>query len=349
MSDWLVVLLSLPVSALLTWIIRGYARRRGLLDVPNHRSSHGTPTPRGGGLAIVFTFLAALLFFRLNQTVTPVLFNAVFYGGVLVAAIGFCDDHVNVAVRWRLLAHFLAVALALLCLGKIPPLQLGGFSWQPGLWGYLPAMVVLVWVLNFFNFMDGIDGIAAVEAISIAVGAALIMAWQHGMTPASLLLVCFAAAVLGFLFWNWPKAHIFMGDGGSGFLGYVLGVMAVYTAGQHMAIPVWSWFILSGVFTTDATVTLLRRMVNGERWYMAHRSHAYQKMARKWHSHARVTLAVLGINILWLFPLAFWAASSPPLAFILTLLAYTPLIIIVFRSGAGRPELQRADSNRIHN
>jgi Fuc2NAc and GlcNAc transferase len=114
------------------------------------------------------------------------------------------------------------------------------------------------------------------------------------------VLLCLAGAVAGFLVWNRCPARIFMGDTGSGFLGFTLGAPAILTLGDG-GITLWSWAILLGVFIVDATLTLLRRMLNGERWYQAHRTHAYQHAARRWGSHRRVTVAVLSINVLWLW------------------------------------------------
>jgi Fuc2NAc and GlcNAc transferase len=149
------------------------------------------------------------------------------------------------------------------------------------------------------------------------------------------LLALLGAATLGFLPWNWPPARIFMGDVGSGFLGFNLAVLALYTV-HTGALTVWSWLILLGVFIVDATVTLLRRIVRGERWYVAHRNHAYQHAAIRWRSHRRVTLTVLAINLAWLIPLAWFVNRCPQLGIIAVSLALAPLIVWALALGAGQ-------------
>lgn len=336
MPDWMTLGLVLAVSTMMTGLLRRYALKRSLLDVPNSRSSHSAPTPRGGGVAIVITFLAgsALLFFLGRIASEP--FMALFCGGLLVAAVGFWDDHGHVSARWRILVHFAAAAWALYWLGGFPAVPIGDEHWDLGWFGHMLGILLVVWWLNLFNFMDGIDGIAGIEAIFVAGGAALILLLS-GIEAPSFWLALLAVGCLGFLAWNWPPARIFMGDVGSGFLGFILGGFAVMTAATG-ALPVWTWLILFGVFLVDATVTLLRRVLRRDRWYEAHRSHAYQQLARSLRSHKKVTLGVLLIDVVWLLPLAWLAAWRPDLGWILTVCALTPLVIVVLKLGAGRSE-----------
>lgn len=171
-----------------------------------------------------------------------------------------------------------------------------------GLLGSVLAAFYLVWLLNLYNFMDGIDGIASVEAISVCLGGALLFLFVGEFKVAQVTLVL-AAAVMGFLFWNFPSARIFMGDAGSGFLGIVLGIQSLQAAWIAPQL-LWSWIILLGVFIVDATFTLLRRLIRGEKVYEAHRSHAYQFASRHYGRHLPVTLAVFAINFVWLLPFA---------------------------------------------
>jgi Fuc2NAc and GlcNAc transferase len=143
-----------------------------------------------------------------------------------------------------------------------------------------------------------------------------------------------AAAALGFLAWNWAPARIFMGDVGSGYLGYVVAVLAIASAVANPA-ALLSWLILGGVFFCDATVTLIRRFGRGERLSQAHRSHAYQRLARRWHSHARVTTAVLLIDCCWLLPLAVFAITHPELSAWTAVVALAPITLLVILLGAG--------------
>jgi len=184
--------------------------------------------------------------------------------------------------------------------------------------------------------MDGIDGIAAIETIFIA-AAAIIISGAESEQYLVLLEAGLVAGCVGFLFWNWPPAKIFMGDVGSGFLGVTLGTLALVSANLN-DLPVWTWLILAGVFVVDSTVTVIRRMINGEMWYAAHRSHAYQRAARRLNSHKWVILLVSAVNVGWLLPLAWFSALRPDFAWWITLLAWAPLCVSAVYLGAGRPD-----------
>ena len=150
-----------------------------------------------------------------------------------------------------------------------------------------------------------------------------------------------AMANAGFLVWNWPPAKIFLGDVGSGYLGYVIAVLALSAAREDpVALPVW--LILGAAFFVDATVTLVRRAVRGERLHQAHRSHGYQWLARRWSSHRRVTVAFLLVNVGWLFPIAWFVSRHTELALHGVVLAIVPLVILALQAGAGRPEPENA-------
>jgi Fuc2NAc and GlcNAc transferase len=340
--DMLVLALcTLTASFGLTWLIRRYALARNVLDVPNERSSHTVATPRGGGLAIVVAFLASVLGVAALTAIDARLLWAVFGGGIAVAGVGFLDDHGAVWAGHRLAVHVLASAWALWWLGELPPTDFGFGAVELGWFGSGLALLFLVWFLNLYNFMDGIDGIAGVEAIAIAGSATLILYWRGAPLDVVMLPTLLAAAAGGFLIWNWPPARIFMGDVGSGFLGLVIGILALSTVNRGF-LTVWVWLILFGAFFVDATVTLFRRVARGERAYEAHRSHAYQRLARHWGTHLPVTLCTLGIDLLWLLPLACAAAYKPSMGAALTIVAWTPLALGAWRAGAGLPGNIRA-------
>lgn len=324
------------VSLLLTGVLRRYALARSLMDVPNARSSHAVPTPRGGGVAIVLSFLAALpLLAVLGFLAWPVMW-ALLGAGAWVAVVGFLDDHGHIAARWRLLAHFIGATWALGWMGGLPVLVVFGFDLVLGWLGYVLAALYLVWLLNLYNFMDGIDGISSVEAISVCLGGALLYVLL-GEPTAAVAPLLLAVAVAGFLFWNFPPARIFMGDAGSGFLGIVLGVLSLQAAWIAPQL-LWSWLILLGVFIVDATWTLFRRLLRGDKVYEAHRSHAYQYAARQFGKHLPVTLAVAALNLFWLIPIAVWVGVGGGDGVLGLLLAYLPLIWIVVKYRAGARE-----------
>ncbi|MDX9687534.1 MraY family glycosyltransferase [Halopseudomonas formosensis] len=336
MSLWFLLPLVVCVSSLLTWVLRRYALSRSLMDIPNARSSHSVPTPRGGGVAIVLSYLAVLPLLGYQQWLGWPLVAGLMGAGAWVAVIGFLDDHGHIAARWRLLAHFMGAAWLIAWLPELPYLAIFGGVIDLGLIGYVLAAVMLVWLLNLYNFMDGIDGIASVEAITVCVGGALLYALVGipMMATAPLLL---AAAVAGFLTWNFPPARIFMGDAGSGFLGIVLGGMALQGAWVAPQL-LWGWLILLGVFVLDATFTLLRRLMRGDRVYEAHRSHAYQYASREFGAHLPVTLAVLAINVLWLLPWACVVALGYIDGLLGLMIAYLPLAVLALRFKAGQLE-----------
>jgi Fuc2NAc and GlcNAc transferase len=322
------------LSWVLTWWVRRLALARGLLDQPNERSSHSIPTPRVGGIAIVIAASAGMLLLLGAGELDPKLAVALIGGGAAIAAVGLMDDRRRLSARVRFTVHVLAALWALIWLGGLPPLRIGDHLTALGPAGYVLGVLAIVWVLNLFNFMDGIDGIAASEAIFVACGATLVAAASGATTGAALVL---GAASGGFLLWNWPPAKIFMGDVGSGYLGYMIGVLAV-AATRDDAAAVWVWLTLGGVFFVDATATLIRRALRRERLHQAHRSHAYQRLSRRWASHGRVTALVLAVNCCWLLPWALYAVRHPGLAAWTVVVALAPLAVMVVLTGAGGAE-----------
>ncbi|AJG15097.1 MULTISPECIES: MraY family glycosyltransferase [Pseudomonas] len=332
---WLIVVASLA-AWLMTAALRRYALARSLLDIPNARSSHTLPTPRGGGLAFVLAFLVAMLGMGWAGCVAPAALVGLLGAGGLVALIGFMDDHGHIAARWRLLGHFSAASWGLFWLGGMPPISIFGMTLAPAWLGIVLGLLYLVWLLNLYNFMDGIDGIASIEAICVCLGGSLLY-WATGHAQAAWLPLLLAATVAAFLVWNFPPARIFMGDAGSGFLGMVLGLLALM-AGWINPLLFWGWLILLGVFVVDATFTLARRLLRGEKVYQAHRSHAYQYASRQHGSHRTVTLSVAAINLGWLLPVAIGVVLLKIDGAVGTLVAYVPLILLAIAYHAGKKE-----------
>ena len=237
-----------------------------------------------------------------------------------------------------MLGHFLGAIWALFWLGGLPALELFGFVLDLGWLGHVLAAIYLVWMLNLYNFMDGIDGIASVEAICACLGACLLY-WLGGFENLILAPLVLAMAVAGFLYWNFPPARIFMGDAGSGFLGIILGMLSLQAAWSSPKL-LWVWLILLGVFIVDATLTLLRRLLRGDKVYEAHRSHAYQFASRHYGRHLPVTLVVTAINLFWLLPLAACVVLWNMDGALALILAYVPLLVLAVRFHAG--ELEKA-------
>ena len=308
------LLCTAAASAILTGLVRAYAVRSALLDVPNERSLHQAPTPRGGGVSIVLVTIAALAGLAAVRVIPVSLAWALGVGGALVAAIGWLDDRRGVSAPVRVAVHALAAAWTV------------GWIWgEPTIGAFLGALGI-VWAINLYNFMDGIDGLAAGEAVSVgAIGGVLLLA--AGDATAAIVTLLVAAAAAGFLAWNWEPARIFMGDVGSGFLGYMFGALALLSH-RVGAVPLTLWLLLLGVFLFDATVTLLRRMARGERWYQAHRLHAYQRLVQAGLSHAWVARLVLLVNLV-LGALA-WVAQMRYLSVAAAVLAGTVVLTVLY-------------------
>ena len=330
-------ILASAASAALTGLVMRYALRRQLLDVPNERSSHRVPTPRGGGLAIAIVASAGIAQLATAGQMNGRVAVAILVAGGAVAAIGWIDDRRGVSPIARFLIHAAAVAIVLAGTAALGPLAMPGLDVDSPL-QIAAAFVALVWLINLFNFMDGIDGLAAGEAVFFTIGLLICLNLRgsaHDETSAHASLL--GAAALGFLMWNWPPARIFMGDIGSGYLGFGLGALAL-VAHRQVGLSIWIPTILLALFVTDATLTLLRRMSRGERWHVAHRSHAYQWLARMQGSHRPVTISAMALNVLWLLPLAALAALYSKWAAVLAAVAYLPIVVLALRLGAGRPE-----------
>lgn len=332
-----ITLASLIVACLGTWLVLRIALRRGLVDVPNARSSHTVPTPRGGGAAIVAATTLAVIAAYVADLIELRLFVGFLGGSLAVALVGFLDDRRGVPPRVRLCVHFAAAVWVLAWLGGAPPMRLGDNLVNLGWGGYVLGAVCIVWSVNLFNFMDGIDGIAASEAAFVAAAGSCVLLATGTPVPALAIALPFCAANIGFLTWNWPPARIFMGDVGSGYLGYVLAVLAL-SSGETNGAAFFVWLILGGVFFVDATVAVVRRWARGEAVHQAHRTHAYQWLVRRWNSHLRVTLVVLATGAFWLLPCGYAAIRWPDAAYWITFVALVPVALGAAMIGSGRPE-----------
>ncbi|HJO68214.1 MAG TPA: glycosyl transferase [Rhodospirillales bacterium] len=267
--------------------------RRAILDHPNERSSHVTPKPRGAGLAVTAVVVVA---WGALGTGAPSFERAailsVCAGALGLAALSFVDDLKGLSVGWRLLGQFAAVAAVLAATAERGAYFAGILSPAADLFA---AALLWVWFINLFNFMDGIDGIAGVETASVGFGvtcAALLAG--IGQTPA-LLGLTIAAAALGFLWWNWEPAKVFLGDVGSVPLGFLLGWLLLDLSARGL----WAAAaILPSYYFADATITLGRRALKRAPVWQAHREHYYQRAVRHGRTHAAVASAILVANVL---------------------------------------------------
>ena len=287
MSYLLVFLLS---TTLVYWYSH-IAIRIGLLDQPNHRTSHEHATPRGGGIVFVFLWLLALVALYVKYHFDTSLFLGLLLPTLLVASVSFLDDYFDLKRRYRIMAHLLTAIIALYFTGDVD-LHLGSFhitsSWLL-LVGYA---LYIIWSINLYNFMDGLDGQAGFQSFYIFLVSGLLLIWQgEGLFADLNLLLAFS--VLGFLVWNWPKAKVFMGDVGSTSLGLLVAITSIR---YQQKISFLVYLILYMPFLFDSTVTLLRRMFAGEPWYEAHNRHAFQRLFQSGWSHQKVLFGLIFID-----------------------------------------------------
>lgn len=299
------------VSVALTYALARLAPHVGWIDTPNARSMHALPTPRGGGAAIALCVLGVVLALLWRGDIDMRSGLVLALGGAAVALIGGLDDRFRLQDAIRLPAWFAIAGGSAVLLGGMPTLALGPRVVPLGLVGGILLVLGIVWSVNLYNFMDGIDGIAGTQAV-IAAGAGGLMLVAAGAGAWALVSGALAAASLGFLVWNWSPARIFMGDVGSGFIGFVFAIVAV---GSERAggPPLVSWAILVAPFLVDATFTLARRAFRKEPFHKPHRTHAYQLAVQRGRTHRQVS-AAYGLMALALVPVAWLAWRVPTLA-----------------------------------
>ena len=342
---FIVSLSSFALVAVLSAGVIRYGPRFGLLDTPVARSAHVAPKPLGGGAALAAPYFLCVIWFVASAAISE---SALAYLGCLfIVVLGFSDDRWQLSSKVRLPVQFIVSLAAVRAIG-VDSVDFGFFSLSEPLTLSLLAVLSLVWLCNLTNFMDGIDGIAASQLLVTSLSCVVLLvgldaaAGESGEHDVVLTLsVVLAASAAGFLLWNWSPASLFMGDAGSGFIGFALGLLALESlVTQRMSV--WSWVLLLGVFIADTAVTLLVRIIRGERWYEGHSQHAYQILSRRLNSHSRVVGGVILINICWLLPLAWVAGIFPHYGVLFATIGLAPLLLGCYRLGAGRADAGEA-------
>ncbi len=300
MSQGAIFALSLgSIATLSAYLGVAWMRRwahQHLLDIPNERSSHSEPTPRGGGLLIVLVTLAGLWLgvplLPINLPLLPLL--AFSFGALLIAMISWRDDIRPLSMGVRFGAHVLGACLVIAFVGPIRVVELPLFDSLNLGWLSLPLTFLwLVGLTNAYNFMDGIDGLAGSQAVLAGLGW-FVLGTLIGHPMVGLVGILLAGSSLGFLGHNWPPARIFMGDVGSAFLGFSLASLVVFGALFDLRLPV-AGILLVWPFVFDTGFTILRRLLRGENVLAAHRSHLYQRLILAGWNHRAVTLLYLGL------------------------------------------------------
>lgn len=348
----MMIFLFLPsfiLSLVGTHLFKRIAYRFKIMDVPNLRSSHSRPTPRGGGMAIFFSFYLtlffALLLFQSKNFDSKWLWGLIL-GGTIVSVGGFLDDIRGLSPLFRLLAQVIAGSILILFGLSFKTLEIP--FWKEidlGFLGIPLTMIWVVWVINLYNFMDGIDGLAAGVGMIAAFFFSLV-AGRTGNDLVSFSGMILAGCSAGFLIHNFPPARIFLGDIGSSLIGFLFaGFALIGNHGLKGPFPIWIAVLLLGAFIFDTSVTLLRRMLKGEKWFSAHRNHFYQRLIGLHLSHRQVSLMEYGLTVLLgLSSLIYLGADSLIRGLFLlgwTLVLTAGALMIRFHEGNGIREKRR--------
>ncbi len=316
------LILAFITSFILTWIIKNWAIKRNIIDIPNHRSSHSIPTPRGGGLSFFIVWIVSISILYFFNILTLKLLVAL----LLVVPIGIVsiiDDIISLPPVTRLIIQALCAVIVVFYLGGLQNIDLGFIKINSSFLLNIFLIIGVIWFINLYNFLDGIDAYASIEAISIALGMFLLT-----KEPLYLLLI---STVAGFLYWNWPKAKIFMGDVGSTMLGFTLIVLSIYS-NNHQSANIIYWLTLSSLFWFDASITIIRRKLNRENISQPHKKHAYQRITQAGYSHKKTAVFSIIINltfILIVFINSKYLPEIPILSLIIAIIINTLLYMLV--------------------
>lgn len=275
------------ISFSLTYFIKEYAIKKSLVASVNERSSHSVPTPHGGGIAVSLTWFIGLIYLYMNNQIDLTLFYALIIGAI-IAVVGLIDDIVELSPKLRMIVFATVSIVGIYIIGGLDSLTFGLFTIENQFLTNAFALLLILWYINLTNFIDGINGYLGTKFAFLGLAGFILFSGAH--------FLVLAMAVLGFLYWNFGKAKIFMGDVGSTLLGYTIAIITIYYANIESS-NLWVWFTLYGVFWFDATFTLIRRKLNGEKLTQAHKKHAYQRLTQAGWSHSCVTLAALGLNL----------------------------------------------------
>jgi len=312
-----------------TFYYRKLALKYNILANLNSRTLHQKPTPRGGGIVFSTTFILSVLALSFIDVIQKDLIGVFVFGCALSLLVGYIDDLVSISTIKKLGLQFgLVFWLLYFFDGNIFNEQKGLLEWAT----WLSFAVLLVWLINVYNFIDGIDGMAILGAILISSTLLLTLVLTKSYSDLMLLFLVLLASCSGFLFFNWPKATIFMGDSGSIFLGFCFSALIIYSVTtKEISLP--TWLVVFGYYLGDTSTTTIIRVFLVRKWYGTHRSHAYQNLARIKNNHFIVTIGVLLYHFLWLVPLAIVTVLNPNLGLIAVFLAYLPSILWAIKFG----------------
>lgn len=331
-------------SAVLTAVLLHRAKRLEWLDYPSSRSSHPIATPSRGGIGFVVVIVIAM--YSSHPLIATLGGGSVWWilsTSMSVAVVGLIDDIQPLPVAPRLVVQIFAAGVALWAMGGVKDIVASEWVSPIPQLAYVLVVLCWVWAINLFNFMDGIDGIAGAEGVFVGIVGGVLSLLAGDMALAKLWF-SLSGAMCGFLVFNWAPARIFMGDVGSGFLGFMIALLLLLSV-KRGVLTLVSAALLIGPFLTDTTLTLARRIFRGDRWYEGHRTHAYQWLARRWGSHGRVALGAVFLNAIVVAPAIWFAAEIPDLEGVVAVSVFALLVGIGVWGGSGRAETSKKLEN----
>ena len=335
------IVLIMCVAAVLGFALTWLSQKAGVLDLPNARSSHATPTPRAGGLGIVAGFAAGLMVGAFSGLSAPHIALLLITIG-LFCALGLIDDLFSVSERWKALVFIGLCVLLVFLTGPVSWMRISAeLGFVLPIWaGFAGSVLFAFTVINTVNFMDGSDGMLAAVMVPASIGLAM-AGFVVGSSDAALLSFALSGALVGFLFLNAHPAKVFSGDCGSLAVGAAYSAAALMIAGQGAAAALWIGPLFALVFLTDVLLTLLRRARHGRLTLSAHREHAYQRLIQSGWSHTQVA-AVYGALTVFIVFSGLVALQGPPLALFLVFAFWTAVLstlyVSVDRLAAARAE-----------
>lgn len=315
MIELLLIALICLVAVVITAWVRKYTLHYQFIDEPNYRSMHNIPTPRGGGIVIVLSYFCVLLSLYFMQEITSHELSLLTIPVFITATIALIDDRYSLPVYLRAVFYFLS---AIVFVYQCDHLS----SWL----SMLAISILIVWSVNLYNFMDGLDGFAAIESISVLLFS-MVLFYIDGANDLFWICLALLGSCFGFLYWNWHPAKIFMGDIGSCSLGLIFPMIALWAYFRYQ-ISFYIWLILLSVFIADASFTLAYRVITGQKWWQAHKQHAYQKLALNGMKPDYIAASLLTFNIIFTWPTAIFALKFEQQAFFFVIFDYLILLCI---------------------
>jgi Fuc2NAc and GlcNAc transferase len=319
-------------SVITTSIIRNFSIKNNLLDIPNERSSHRTPKPKGGGISIVGALIFTIVILFQYEMIASEITISMVIGLVIVSIVALINDYKNLSPLIRTVIYIISAGFSLYIIDGFESVVINNYSYNLGYIGYCLGILFLVWLTNLYNFMDGTDGFAATQTICVSLFCFYLFYLSNNI-PFFIIMLCLVSTTIGFLFWNWSPAKIFMGDVGSCSIGFFFGLLSIYTENKGI-ISITVWVILLAPFIADATFTLIKRVVNNEKWYEAHNSHAYQKLHKHGISHSQIASCLFVINVAVIWPIAYFAHTYKNYELFMLILSYilTAFIWLIIQS-----------------